>query len=211
MTLGAAAAAGSASRTASQQVPRAAGATTPFIPGGTTTFVPGSGQALPAVASAAPAAAEVLVESPTATAAGRNARGSAAGSPGLQHIDTQPQVDSPADLDMGVGDFLQNLQSMNSAELMMTDDINKDDLWDVLFGGQQHPAGPPAAAAASPGLHPTSYGVGAAPLMMHQLPAVGSPGLPGMDHDGLDPAMAAALTVPASISRTAAAGDTHMN
>eukprot|EP00878_Enallax_costatus_P005338 GHUV01005606.1.p1 GENE.GHUV01005606.1~~GHUV01005606.1.p1 ORF type:complete len:595 (+),score=202.55 GHUV01005606.1:324-2108(+) len=217
MTPGAGAA-GSVSRTASQRVPIAAGATTTITPGGTTTTILGSGQASPVVAPTA----EVLVESPTAVAAaaGSTAPGSAIESPGAQHIDSQPKVDSPAeDFDMGVGDFLHNLQSMNSAELMMTDVMNKDDLWDMLFGAQQQPAGAAHGAAAGVGLHPAGYDVGGVPgvsLMMDglstaSLPAVGSPGLPGMDHDGMDPAMAAALTVPADIPVAAVSGDTHMN
>jgi hypothetical protein len=37
---------------------------------------------------------------------------------------------------MGMQDLLANLGTMNSSELMMTDDANKDDLWDMLFGQQ---------------------------------------------------------------------------
>jgi hypothetical protein len=87
---------------------------------------------------------------------------------------------------MGMQDLLANLGTMNSSELMMTDDGNKDDLWDMLFG-QQNPEGlspglADAAAAATeagggssvpvvaPGFSGCDMG-GAVPM------SVGSPGL----------------------------------
>lgn len=211
-----------------QRVPMAAGATTIITPAGTTTTMHAGQQA------AAPVVAEVLVESPTVSGAG--AADVSDDLPSM-HVDSQPKVDSPTeDLDAGMGDFLQNLHSMNSAELMMTDDMNKDDLWDMLFGGQQQPSS--VAAVAGQGLHPAydaggsllgsgmdtpgglagahyAAGVPGAPLVVNGpaagLPAVGSPALPGMDHDALDPAMAAALTVPANLPPAAAAGSTSLN
>jgi hypothetical protein len=204
----------------------AAGATTTVTPAGTTTTMHASKQA---AAPANPVVAEVLAGPPTA--AYTDAADAIA--PDM-HVDNQPKVDSPLeDLDAGMGDFLQNLHSMNSAELMMTDDVNKDDLWDMLFGAHQHPA----SVAGTGGQHPvydagggllgsgiaeSAVRIGAhcadapgAPLVMDGpaagLPAVGSPGLPGLVHDALDPAMAAALTVPASVQPTSVMSRHHVS
>lgn len=51
-------------------------------------------------------------------------------------LEQQPRVDSPSEpFDMGMQDLLANLGTMNSSELMLTDDATKqDDLWDMLFG-----------------------------------------------------------------------------
>jgi hypothetical protein len=139
------AAGGSMQRVPSQQrVPMAAmaaGATTVITPGGATTTMHAAGK--PAAAAAAAAAGgvqvlgplEVKVESPTVAAAAAAAAAAGAGD-AMQLGAQQPKVDSPeGDLDMGM-DILSNLSHMNSADLMMTDDVNKDDLWDMLFGQQ---------------------------------------------------------------------------
>jgi hypothetical protein len=136
------AAAGSMQRVPFQQrVPMAAGATTVITPGGATTTLHAAGK--PAAAAAAAAAGgvqvlgplEVKVESPTVAAAAAAAVAAGAGD-AMQLGAQQPKVDSPeGDLDMGM-DILSNLSHMNSADLMMTDYVNKDDLWDMLFGQQ---------------------------------------------------------------------------
>jgi hypothetical protein len=132
------AAGGSMQRVPSQQrvpmVAMAAGATTVITPGGATTTMHAAGT--PAAAGGAQVLnpVEVKVESPVAAAA---AAAAAAGAGAAMYADAQqPKVDSPeADLDMGM-DILSNLGHMSSADLMMTDDVNKDDLWDMLFGQQ---------------------------------------------------------------------------
>ncbi|WIA09074.1 hypothetical protein OEZ85_008488 [Tetradesmus obliquus] len=132
---------GSMQRVPSQQrVPMAAGATTVITPGGATTTTMHAASAAAAAAAAAGGVQvlsplEVKVESPTAAAA---AAAAAAGAGMHLGVQQQPKVDSPeGDLDMGMNDILSNLGTMNSTDLMMTDEMNKDDLWDMLFGQQQ--------------------------------------------------------------------------
>jgi hypothetical protein len=131
---------GSMPRVPSQQrVPMAAGATTVITPGGATTTMHAAGTPA-ATAAAAGGGVQVLsplefkVESPTAAAAA-----AAAGAGAAMHVDAQqPKVDSPeGDLDMGMNEILSNLSHMNITDLMMTDEMSKDDLWDMLFGQQQ--------------------------------------------------------------------------
>jgi hypothetical protein len=176
------AAGGSMQRVPSQQrVPMAAmaaGATTVITPGGATTTMHAAGK--PAAAAAAAAAGvqvlsplEVKVESPTVAAAA--AAAAAAGAGGAMLMDAQqPKVDSPeGDLDMSM-DILSNLSHMNSADLMMTDDVNKDDLWDMLFGQQGSGAmmsghsfgsvGEMAAAAAALGADSSAAAAAASPV-----------------------------------------------
>lgn len=164
---------------AGQRVSMTAGATTTVTPTGTTTTMHGQ------QAAAAPDVAEVVVESPTAAAA--NAR--AVGATPVTHVDNHPKVDSPGeDLDMGMNDFLQNLHSMNSSELMLTDDVNKDDLWDMLFGGQQQPSG---AGTSGHGLHGYDIagkqfvGIPGAPASLQGADHVGSPTLPAFSATGI--------------------------
>lgn len=133
--------AGGMQRVPSQQrVPMAAGATTVITPGGATTTTMHAASAAAAAAAAAGGVQvlsplEVKVESPTAAAA---AAAAAAGAGMHLGVQQQPKVDSPeGDLDMGMNDILSNLGTMNSTDLMMTDEMNKDDLWDMLFGQQQ--------------------------------------------------------------------------
>jgi hypothetical protein len=48
----------------------------------------------------------------------------------------QPRVESPEDSsDLQIPqDLLAGLQSLGSGDLMLTDDMNRDDIWDSLFG-----------------------------------------------------------------------------
>jgi hypothetical protein len=48
----------------------------------------------------------------------------------------QPRVESPEDSsDLQIPqDLLQGLQSLGSGDLMLTDDMARDDIWDSLFG-----------------------------------------------------------------------------
>lgn len=125
------------------------------IAAGTTVFGPGgssSGGVLGPLGG--PAAAGVVVkESPTAALAAARGAAAAAGdfasvageagpsssaaAAAMADLEQQPRVDSPSEPfgDMGMQDLLANLGTMNSSELMLTDDAtNKDDLWDMLFG-----------------------------------------------------------------------------
>jgi hypothetical protein len=129
------------------------------IAAGTTVFGPGgsSGGGMLGPLGGPAVAGVVVKESPTAAmAAARGAAAAAAGdfasaageagpsssaaaaaAAAVADLEQQPRVDSPSEPfgDMGMQDLLANLGTMNSSELMLTDDAtNKDDLWDMLFG-----------------------------------------------------------------------------
>lgn len=195
----AAAAAAAAGVPVLQRMPISAG-TTVFGPGGSSTSL-----GLSAAAAAVPPGV-VVKESPTAAlAAARSAiaadhlAAAAAAGPSSSVeavLDQQaPRVDSPSgQFDMGMQDLLANLNTVNSSELMLTDDA-KDDLWDMLFGRTSSGGltADPAAAAAG-GSAPLGM-PSSSPLGMGALDAldgatamsIGSPNLMG-----LDPAVAAA-------------------
>jgi hypothetical protein len=125
-----------------------------------------SGQPMPAAAAVggrAPMAAGTSMFGPGASSSSSGA-GAGGGlvlkveSPVVDELQ-QPRVDSPPELDMdaGVHDLLANLSSVPSAELMLTDELSRDDLWDVLFGkGGAGGGGDAAAAAAMAGLGPNT-------------------------------------------------------
>ena len=195
----AAAAAAAAGVPVLQRMPISAG-TTVFGPGGSSMSLGLSAAAVPpgVVVKESPTAA--LAAARSATAADHLAAAAAAGpSSSVEAVLDQqaPRVDSPSgQFDMGMQDLLANLNTVNSSELMLTDDA-KDDLWDMLFGRTSSgglTADPAAAAAGVGGSAPLGM-PSSSPLGMGALDAldgatamsIGSPNLMG-----LDPAVAAA-------------------
>eukprot|EP00775_Hariotina_reticulata_P013684 gene13684-13806_t len=156
------------------------GATTTISPAGTTTtslYQPNS-------SSQQPVAEEVRVESPAPSVGGTGLSGTPI--PAARAV--EPQVDSPAD-DMDVNmDLLANLQGLSSNELMMTDDVSRDDLWDMLFGQQ-------GSALAGMGAAGGDADLGRASSL----------GFPGLDASMLDASTAAALAaIPEAVDQPAA-------
>jgi len=151
-----------------QRMPMAAGATTTISPAGTTT----TSLYQPSSSAQQPLPEEVRVESPVPSLAGAGLSGTPV--PAAEPL--EPQVDSPAD-DMDVNmDLLSNLQGLSSTELMMTDDVSRDDLWDMLFGQQ-------GSALAGIGTTGSDADLG----------RVSSMGFPGLEDSLLDSSTAAAL------------------
>jgi hypothetical protein len=154
-SLGAVTAGGGLARAPStQRMPMAAGATMLVTPAGaTTTHLP------PSPPLAPPLAPGVTVPEVNAMNVDVDTALSNAGAAQMQ-----PKVESPApelDVAMSMGDLLNQLNSAASAELLLNDEMSKDELWDALFGQAGQP--PNADGGSSP---PRS---GAAP---------GSPSLP---------------------------------
>jgi hypothetical protein len=193
----AAAAAAAAGVPVSQRMPISAGMTV-FGPGG-------SSASLGLSAAAAMPPGVVVKESPTAalaaaqSAAAADHLAAAAAGPSSSVeavLDQQaPRVDSPSgQFDMGMQDLLANLNTVNSSELMLTDDA-KDDLWDMLFGRTSSGGLTADPAAAGVGGSVPLGVPSSSPLGMSALDAldgatamsIGSPNLMG-----LDPAVAAA-------------------
>lgn len=126
-----------------QRVPMAAG-TMVFGPGGSSSSGGGGGVSLsvqpapaikgsPTAVQAAAAAANMAAAAAGAAGTGAAPRSSAGG--GGSVLEQQPRVDSPPEpFDMGMQDLLANLSTVNSSELMLTDDVKQDDIWDMLFG-----------------------------------------------------------------------------
>lgn len=120
------------------------------IAAGTTVFGPSGSSSGGVLAPLGGPAAAGVVKKESATAAMAAARGAAAGdfvsaageagpssgAAAVTDLEQQPRVDSPSEpFDMGMQDLLANLGTLNSSELMLTDDATKqDDLWDMLFG-----------------------------------------------------------------------------
>lgn len=52
-------------------------------------------------------------------------------------VDSKTRVDSPDDDDLDLPmDLINGLQSMGSTDLMLAEDLSKDELWSSLFGSQ---------------------------------------------------------------------------
>ena len=114
-------------------------------------------------------AAAAAVSTPHAAAGG-----AAAAAGGVPHVvDVAPKVESP-DSDSSQGgnqqdlqypmDLLNSLQSMGSADLMLADDLSRDDLWESLFGGNSGSHSPLGSLDAMVGL----MGPGAEHFQHHQ-------------------------------------------
>lgn len=77
-----------------------------------------------------------------------DAAAAAAGAPVVSMpmvVDAAPRVETPPDEDIELPiDLINGLQSLGSTDLMLTDDLSKDEVWEALFG-----AGGAAAAAAA--------------------------------------------------------------
>jgi len=86
----------------------------------------------------------------------------AAGGGGPHVVNAAPKVESPdSDSSQGGGnqqdlqypmDLLNSLQSMGSADLMLADDLSRDDLWESLFGGNSGSHSPLGSLDAMVGL-----------------------------------------------------------
>jgi hypothetical protein len=134
------------------------GAAPPIIPG-----LPDFGAVVPGLPLAAPLPLAAAPPPPSPLPPG------AAAPAAPMAVDAGPRVETPPDDDIELpADLINGLSTLGSNDLMLTDDLSRDEVWDSLFGGaagaalaQQLNA---AAAAAGPGVGgaPPDGGGGAA-------------------------------------------------